>query len=214
MVSALQLLPCRRSSLDWCLWPFLSPLYTIFLSSSPLKPCGYCTCLIMMQNVRPQPTSTPLHDTFFSVTFEWDVPSLLQVVVAGVGSTTTNIKMNTKWLCNTSRSHPTSAWQVLVPFLLQAAVAGDGSTSSNIKMNTKWNGYRLKLTLNQLTFESFDSFLRWMTSISNRLKDSRLFWKYSSAILSKFQTHNQSIFISWCPHSWALLLLETSFLCQ
>ncbi len=48
--SALQLLPCRRCSLDWCLWHFLSPLYTIFLSPSPLKPCGYFTCLIMMKH--------------------------------------------------------------------------------------------------------------------------------------------------------------------
>jgi hypothetical protein len=43
----------------------------------------------MMQNVRPHPTSTPLHAKFY-------VPFLLQVVVAGDGSTTTNIKMNTK----------------------------------------------------------------------------------------------------------------------
>jgi hypothetical protein len=47
-----------------------------------------------------------------SVTFEskgnanW--PFLLQVDVAGDGSTKTNIKMNTKWFCNTNRSHPTS----------------------------------------------------------------------------------------------------------
>jgi hypothetical protein len=35
-----------------------------------------------MQNVRPHPTSTPMHDTFFSVTFECDCPFLLQVDVA------------------------------------------------------------------------------------------------------------------------------------
>jgi hypothetical protein len=130
--------------------------------------------LIMMQNVRPHPTSTLLHDTFFSVTFECDCPFLLQVVVAG-----------------------------------------DGSTTTKIKINTKLNGNGLKLY--QLTLESFYSFLRWMNkySISNRSKDSRLFSKYSSAIiskLSKFRTNDQSIYISWCAHSWALL--ETSFLCQ
>ncbi len=88
--------------------PFLSPFIRFFFSPSPLKPCGCCTCLIMMQNVRPHPTSTPLHDTFFSVTFECDCPFLLQVDVAGDGSTTTNIKMNTIWLCKTYRCHPTS----------------------------------------------------------------------------------------------------------
>jgi hypothetical protein len=36
-------------------------------------------------------------------------PFLLQVDVAGDGSTKTNIKMKTKWLFNTSRSHPASA---------------------------------------------------------------------------------------------------------
>jgi hypothetical protein len=104
--------------------PFLSRFKRFFFSPSPLKPCGCCTCLIMMQNVRPHPTSTPLHDTFYvnvmiSVTFECDCPFLLQFDVAGDGSTTTNIKMNTKWLCNTCRFSPnlyTTAWQVLRAF--------------------------------------------------------------------------------------------------
>ena len=97
---------------------------------------------------RYHPTSTPLHDTFYvmiSVTFECkgqaDRLFLLQVDVAGDGSTTTQIKMNTKWLCNTSRSHPTSTPlhdKFYVPFLLQVVVAGDGSTTTKIKMNTKW----------------------------------------------------------------------------
>jgi hypothetical protein len=80
-----------------------------------------------------------------SVTFECkgqaDRLFLLQVDVAGDGSTTTQIKMNTKWLCNTSRSHPTSTPlhdKFYVPFLLQVVVAGDGSTTTKIKMNTKW----------------------------------------------------------------------------
>jgi 3D (Asp-Asp-Asp) domain-containing protein len=81
-----------------------------------------------------------------SVTFECegqaDCPFLLQVEVSGDGSTTTNIKMNTKWLCKTSRSHPTSTPlhdKFYVPFLLQVYVAGDwnGSTTTNIKINTK-----------------------------------------------------------------------------
>jgi hypothetical protein len=53
--------------------PFFSHFIRFFFSPLPLKPCGCCTWLIMMQNVRPHPTSTPLHDTFYvkiSVTFE------------------------------------------------------------------------------------------------------------------------------------------------
>jgi hypothetical protein len=63
--------------------------------------------------------------------------------------------MKTKWLFNTSRSHPTSTplhhtFYVIIsvtfesegnanwPFLLQVEIAGDGSTKTNIKMNTKW----------------------------------------------------------------------------
>jgi hypothetical protein len=78
-----------------------------------------------------------------SVTFKREEnanwPFLLQVDVAGDGSTTTNIKMNTKWLYNTSRSHPTSTPlhdKYYVPFLLQIYVAGDwnGSTRTNIKL--------------------------------------------------------------------------------
>jgi hypothetical protein len=75
----------------------------------------------------------------------------------GLHSTTTNIKMNTKWawLCKTCRSHPASTplhdtFYVMIsvtfecerhanwPFLLQVDVARDGSTKTNIKMNTKW----------------------------------------------------------------------------
>jgi hypothetical protein len=78
-----------------------------------------------------------------SVTFECegqaDCPFLLQVEVSGDGSTTTNIKMNTKWLYVT---HPVLTQPLFdkfyVPFLLQVVVAGDGSTTTNIKMNTKW----------------------------------------------------------------------------
>jgi hypothetical protein len=73
--SSLQLLPCRRCSLDWYLWPFLSPFYTIFLSPSPLKPCWYFTCLIMMKHVpfSPNLSAVAWYDTFYvmiSVTFE------------------------------------------------------------------------------------------------------------------------------------------------
>jgi hypothetical protein len=152
---ALQLLPCRRCSLNWFTFAFSLSFYTIFWSPSPLKPCGYCSCLKMMKHVPFSPNlcttvwyvlnnnlrdlrmwrkgglpfpfagwsfwgwvynnqyqnengyvthpvlTLPLLDKFY-------VPFLLQVVVAGDGSTKTNIKMNTKWLCNTSRSHPTS----------------------------------------------------------------------------------------------------------
>jgi hypothetical protein len=46
-----QLLPCLRCSLDWFAVDFSLSFYTIFWSPSPLKPCGYCTCLIMMKHV-------------------------------------------------------------------------------------------------------------------------------------------------------------------
>ncbi len=52
--SALQMLPCRRYSLDWSLSTFLSPFIRLFLSP-PLKPCGYSTFLIIMQKVRFSP---------------------------------------------------------------------------------------------------------------------------------------------------------------
>jgi hypothetical protein len=109
--------------------------------------------LYLLDNDETRPFLTqPLHhldEKFFvmiSVTFECegqtDCPFLLQVDVAGDGSTTTNIKMNTKWLYNTSRPHPTSTPlhdKYYAPFLLQIYVAGDwnGSTRTNIKINTK-----------------------------------------------------------------------------
>jgi hypothetical protein len=46
-----ELLPCRWCSPNWCLYPFLSPFIQIFFSPSPPKPCGYCTCLIKMQQI-------------------------------------------------------------------------------------------------------------------------------------------------------------------
>jgi hypothetical protein len=54
---------------------FSLSFYTIFFSPSPLKPCGYSTCLIMIQHVSfspilytttlhgSHPTSTPLHSS-------------------------------------------------------------------------------------------------------------------------------------------------------
>ncbi len=54
--SVLQLLPCRRCSLDWFPWPFLSPFIRFFLTlTSQLKPCGYFTYLIMMLHVSSSP---------------------------------------------------------------------------------------------------------------------------------------------------------------
>ncbi len=63
--------------------------------------------------------------------------------------------MNTKWLCTTYRSHPTSnplhdKFYVMIsvtfereghanlPFLLQVDVVGDEPATTNIKINTKW----------------------------------------------------------------------------
>jgi hypothetical protein len=134
--SALQLLPCRRCSLDWFTFAFsLSFLYDFFLSPSPFNPCGCLRLLYLLENDETRPVLTqPLHhldEKFFvmiSVTFECegqaDCPFLLQVDVAGDGSTTTNIKMNTKWLCNKCRSRPTSAWQVLRAVPQEQARAG------------------------------------------------------------------------------------------
>jgi hypothetical protein len=148
--SALQLLPCRRCSLDWFSFAFSLSFYTIFLSPSPLKPCGYCTCLKMIKHVSSSPN---LYTTAWHVLSN-DLRDLRMWRTGGLpfpfagwrcwdGSATTNIKMNTKWLCNTSRSHPTSTPlhdKFYVPFLPQVYVAGDwnGSTTTNIKINTEW----------------------------------------------------------------------------
>jgi hypothetical protein len=103
-----------------------------------------------MKHVPFSPNLYKIFDTFYEmiyVTFEsegnanW--PFLLQVDFLGDGSTKTNIKMKTKWLFNTSRSHPTSTplhhtFYVMIsvtfecegnpnlPFLLQFDVAGIG----------------------------------------------------------------------------------------
>jgi hypothetical protein len=61
--SALQLIPCRRYSLDWSLSTFLLPFIRLFLTL-PLKPCGYFTFLIMMQNF---PFSPNLYTTAWHV---------------------------------------------------------------------------------------------------------------------------------------------------
>ncbi len=52
--SGMQLLPCRRYSLDWSLSTFLSRFIRLFLTP-PLKPCGYFTFLIMMKNFQFSP---------------------------------------------------------------------------------------------------------------------------------------------------------------
>ncbi len=80
---------------------FLSPFIRLFLTP-PLKPCGYFTFLIMMQKV---PFSPNLYTTAWKVLrndlhdlrlnkCKLAFPSAGDV--AGVGSTKTNIKMNTK----------------------------------------------------------------------------------------------------------------------
>ncbi len=104
--SALQLLPCRWCSLYWCLRPLLSPFYTIFLSPSPLKFCGYCTCLIMMKHV---PFSPNLYTTPWHV-LRNDLRDLRKCKDMRTAFTSagwrcwgwvrTNIKMNTKWKCH------------------------------------------------------------------------------------------------------------------
>ncbi len=89
-----------------------------FFSPTPLKPCGYFTCLIMMQHVSFSPSlySTAWHvlrkdlrDLRVWLSFPFAGRTLL-----GMGLQQ-NIKMNTKckWLFNTCRSHPTS-WRVFV----------------------------------------------------------------------------------------------------
>jgi hypothetical protein len=177
MVSALQLLPCLRCSLDWFSFTFSLSFYTICFSPLPLKPCGCSTCLIMMQNVRPHPTSTPLHGTFYVKIWPSSVFGLSFCRLLGVGLQ----QPISKWIPNGCVTRVVLTQPLhnkfYIPFLLKVVVARVGSTTTIIKMNTKWNGYRFKLTLYQLTFESFDSFLRWTdkSSISIRLNDSRLF---------------------------------------
>ncbi len=145
-------------STDFCS-PFSLLLYDFSHPDSPLKPCGYCTCLIMMKNVPFAPNLYPVAWHVFRNDLRdlWArrTCKLLKVDVAGDGSTKTNFKMNTKWFCNTYRSHPTpktlhDTFYVMIsltfesegyaswPFLLQVDVAGDGSTKTNFKMNTKW----------------------------------------------------------------------------
>jgi hypothetical protein len=110
MVSALQLLPCRRCSLDWLSFAFSLSFYTIFfltLTSKALR------VLYLLDNDAKRPSSPILY------TIAWHVLRkdlrdlrvcywLFLLQFAWDGSTTTNIKMNTKWVCNTCRSHPTS----------------------------------------------------------------------------------------------------------
>jgi hypothetical protein len=198
---------------------FSLSLYTTFSHPySLLKPCGYCTCLIIMKHVQFSPNlyttwHVLLNDLRDLRKWRKCKSFLLQVDVAGDGSTKTNIKMNTKWICNTSRSHPTStphdtfyviisrdlrAWRTFklaFPSTGWRCWAGNGSTKTDIKMNIKWLRLKRYSLFTNWHFESFDSFLRWMnkSSILNCLKDSRLLWKYSSTTLSKFQTNDQSI---------------------
>jgi hypothetical protein len=93
---------------------FSLSLYTTFSHPySLLKPCGYCTCLIIMKHVQFSPNlyttwHVLLNDLRDLRKWRKCKSFLLQVDVAGDGSTKTNIKMNTKWIWNTSRSHPTS----------------------------------------------------------------------------------------------------------
>jgi hypothetical protein len=82
--------------------PFLSHFIRFFDHPHLLSLAAIVAAWKWWNTSRSHPTSTPLHDTFYvmiSVTFECDCPFLLQFYVAGDGPTTTNIKMNTKWLC-------------------------------------------------------------------------------------------------------------------
>ncbi len=76
-----------------------------------------------------------------------------------------NIKMNTNWLCNTCRSHPTSTplhdtFYVMISVTFECEghakvafpSAGWRCWLTNIKMNIKW--LWLELSFYQLTFES------------------------------------------------------------
>jgi hypothetical protein len=127
--------------------PFLSPFIRFFLTLPP-SPCGYCTCLIMMQNV---PFSPNLYTT------AWQVWSF------SIHFTIITLKRNDLRDLRASRTckltFPSAGWCCW------------GWVYNKI---SKWipNGYGLKFTLNQLTFESFDSFLWWINkcSISNRLR--------------------------------------------
>ena len=95
--SALHLL-CRICSLDWFSFTFFLSFYTIFFIPSPLKPWGYCICLIMMRHV---PFSPNLYTTWHILRNDLrDLRKWRKMFFpsAGDGSTTTNIKMNTKWL--------------------------------------------------------------------------------------------------------------------
>ncbi len=135
---------------------------------------------------------------------------LLQVDVAGDGSETTKIKMNTTWLCNTSRFHPTSTslhntFYVMIsltfecegpanwPFLLQVDAAVDGPTTKNVKINTKWLWLKTH-------FIPIDIWVIWLVSSVKEIfhfepfEGQSAFWKISLCNF-KFQTHVPSIII-------------------
>ena len=86
-------------SAGWRCWGWV---YKNQIEYQMANPCGYCTCLIMMKHVSFSPSlyttawhilRNDLHDLRLTCK-----PFLLQLDVAGDGSTKTNIKMNTKWL--------------------------------------------------------------------------------------------------------------------
>jgi hypothetical protein len=83
----------------------LSFLYDFFYHPHLLSLAAIVPAWKWWNTYLSHPTSPPLHDSFYvmiSVTFKREEnanwPFLLKVGVAGDGSTTTNIKMNTKWL--------------------------------------------------------------------------------------------------------------------
>jgi hypothetical protein len=115
--------------------PFLSRYIRFFfltLTSKALR------VLYLLDNDAKRPSSPNLYTTAWHVLrkdlrdLRVTVLSFCRSDVAGDGSTTTNIKMNTKWLFNTSRSYPTSTWHVLrndlrdLRMRMQVDVAGTG----------------------------------------------------------------------------------------
>jgi hypothetical protein len=201
---------------------------TFFHPYSLLKPCGYCTCLIIMKHV---PFSPNLYTTWHVLLNDlrdlrkWRKCKsfLLQVDVAGDGSTKTNIKMNTKWICNTSRSHPTStphdtfyviisrdlrAWRTFklaFPSTGWRCWAGNGSTKTDIKMNIKW-----------LRLKRYSLFTNWHLSHLTRFFGGWInlpFWTvwrtvgfYENIPLQPCLSFKHMInSYWWCAHSWALL---------
>ncbi len=158
----MQLLTCWIYSLDWSLSTFLSPFIQFFLTP-PLKPCGFFTFLIMKQHVSFSPnlyTTACQFYVMFLVTFKRERHG----------------------------NRPFSFFRLtLLGLGLQKPISNkyqiindNGLNFSHFKKYTNWH-------LSHLTH----FFGEWINLPFRTVWTTiGFFWKYSTANLSKFQTHD------------------------